>query len=218
MKTALVFGATGQTGDLLTDLLLEDIRYESVVVFVRKPTGKAHVKLKEVVNPLTDIATLAPQITEGDVFCCLGTTIAKAGSQAVFKQVDYDLPVAIAKTAATNGIKTMVTITAVGSDAKSRNFYLQTKGEAECDIAQAGIKNTVFVRPSMLLGDRKEFRLGEMIGKALVYLINPLMVGGLKHYKGIQSKTVAKAMIALANDGQKGIRYIENEVLFEIGK
>lgn len=218
MKTALVFGATGQTGELLTDLLLADVRYENILLFVRKPKGKVHPKLKEIHNPLTNITEIAPQITGGDVFCCLGTTIAKAGSQTAFKQVDYDLPVAIANAAAANGVKTMVTITAVGSDAQSRNFYLRTKGEAERDIAKAGIENTVFVRPSMLLGARKEFRLGEMMGKALVYLINPLMVGGLKHYKGIHSQTVAKAMIALANDGQKGIRYIENEVLFEIGK
>lgn len=218
MKTALVFGATGQTGEQLTDLLLNDGSYTAVKLFVRKPTGKQHAKLQEVVNPLTDINSIQNEIINGDVFCCIGTTIAKAGSQAAFTKVDYELPLAIAKAAAANGIVTMVTITALGANAKSNNFYLRTKGEVEHDIAQQGIANTVFVRPSLLLGDRKEFRLGERISKSIVALINPLFIGKLKHYKAIHSRTVAQAMVNLANDGKTGIRYIENEDLFEIGK
>lgn len=158
MKTALVFGATGQTGELLTHLLLQDDRYTTVKLFVRKATGKQHPKLIEVVNPLKHVQDVLPEIEGHHVFCCIGTTIAKAGSQEVFKQVDYELPVAIAKAASQNGIGTMVTITALGANAQSSNFYLRTKGEAEQAIAQTGIANTVFVRPSLLLGNRKEFR------------------------------------------------------------
>ncbi len=218
MKTALVFGATGQTGEQLTRLLLDDDRYTTVTLFVRKTTGKVHSKLVEVVTPLTDISTIQNKIMGNHVFCCLGTTIKKSGSQEAFKKVDYHLPIAIAKAAKANEIETMVTITAIGANAKSSNFYTKTKGEVEQDIADTKITNTVFLRPSLLLGTRKEFRLGERISKAVISLLNPLFIGKLKHYKGIHSQTVAKAMVQLANDDVKGTRYIENEELFEIGK
>lgn len=218
MKTALVFGATGQTGKELTDLLLEDNRYTTVKLFVRKSTGRKHNKLVEVVNALNDITMIQNDIQGDDVFCCLGTTIKKAGSQEAFKKVDYYLPLEIAKAAKANGIETMVTMSAVGANAKSKNFYIHTKGEVENAIAEVGMANTAFVRPSLLLGKRSEFRLGERISKSLFSLINPLFVGKLKRYKGIHSQTVAKAMIHLANDGVLGIRHIENEDLFAIGK
>ncbi len=218
MKTALVFGATGQTGELLTDLLLLDDRYNKVKLFVRKSTNRKHSKLVEIVNDLNDINLIKDEIIGDEVFCCLGTTIKKAGSQEAFKKVDYYLPLSIAKAAKENSVGTMVTISAVGANAKSNNFYTKTKGEVEQDIAAVGIPNTVFVRPSLLLGSRKEFRLGERIGKAVFSLINPLFVGKLKRYKAIHSETVAKAMIYLANNGEKGTRFIENEKLLEIGK
>lgn len=218
MKTALVFGATGQTGEHLTDLLLADDRYTKVKLFVRKSTGKQHDKLVEVVNDLSDISKIQNEILGNDVFCCLGTTIKKAGSQEAFKKVDYYLPLSIAQAAKANGIETMVTISSVRANAESSNFYSKTKGEVEQDIAEIAITNTIFVRPSLLLGVRKEFRLGERIGKAVFGFLNPLFVGKLKHYKAIHSETVAKAMIDLANDGKTGTRYIENEELLEIEK
>jgi uncharacterized protein YbjT (DUF2867 family) len=218
MKTALVFGATGQTGEHLTDLLLVDDRYTTVKLFVRKSTGKQHSKLVEIVNDLSDVSKIQNEIAGNDLFCCLGTTIKKAGSQEAFKKVDYYLPLAIAKAAKTNSVETMITMSSVGANAKSGNFYSKTKGEVEQDIAKVGIASTIFVRPSILLGKRKEFRLGERIGKAVFSLINPLFIGKLKRYKGIHSETVAKAMIHLANDTKTGTRHIENEELLEVGK
>lgn len=217
MKTALVFGATGQTGEQLTDLLLLDDRYSKVKLFVRKSTNRKHNKLVEVVNDLNDISLIKDEITGDDLFCCLGTTIKKAGSQEAFKKVDYYLPLSIAKAAKENAVTSMITISALGANAKSSNFYTKTKGEVEQDIAAIGIAHTAFVRPSLLLGSRKEFRLGERIGKAVFSLINPLFIGKLKRYKAIHSKTVAKAMVHIANDGKTGTRHIENEELLEIG-
>lgn len=218
MKTALVFGATGQTGEQLTDLLLTDDRYSSIKIFVRKTTNRKHDKLVEVINPLTDIISIQNEIAGNDIYCCLGTTIKNAGSQEAFKKVDYDLPLAIAKAAKVNNVETMVTMSSVGADANSGNFYSKTKGEVEQDITKVDIAHTIFVRPSLLLGSRKEFRLGERMGKAVFSLINPLFMGNLKRYKGIHSNTVAKAMIHLANDSNTGVRHIENEELLEIGK
>lgn len=217
-KTALVFGATGQTGALLTRYLLESDLYAEVIIIVRRATGLNHPKLRELVNPLTNPEFLKNEIRCDHLFCCVGTTIRKAGSQTQFKQVDFDLPVTLAHIAKENGIPCMVTISAVGANAKSNNFYLRTKGEMEQSIISYGLEKTVFVRPSLLLGKREEFRLGEQISKWIVSVINPLFIGPLKRYKAIKASTVAKAMITLANDDSKGVRFVENEELLGLGK
>jgi uncharacterized protein YbjT (DUF2867 family) len=218
MKTAIVFGATGQTGTLLTDFLLDSAEFDIVKIIVRKATGKHHPKLHELVNPLTDPEFIQNEIRGAVLFCCLGTTIRKAGSKDNFTRIDYSLPLSLAKIAKRNNIPCMVTISALGANAKSSNFYLRTKGEMENAIAEQGIDNTIFVRPSLLLGKREELRMGELISKWLVPIIKPLFVGKLKRYKAIQSSTVAKAMIALALETKKGVRFVENEELFDIGK
>lgn len=218
MKTALVFGATGQTGALLTDELLKSPLYNEVRIFVRKPAGKTHPKLRELVNPLSDPQYLKNEIKGDDLFCCIGTTIKKAGTKENFRQVDYELPVSIARIAKQNGVSSMVTVSALGADAESNNFYLRTKGEMEHAVAGFGIENTVFVRPSLLLGKRGEHRTGELIGKWMMKLLNPLFIGRLKRYKAIHSAVVARAMIKAANDGKTGTRFIENEELLILGK
>ncbi|HYG15707.1 MAG TPA: NAD(P)H-binding protein [Bacteroidia bacterium] len=218
MKTALVFGATGQTGALLTDELLKSPLYNEVKIFVRKPSGKMHPKLRELVNPLKDPEYLKNEIKGDDVFCCIGTTIRKAGTKAIFRQVDYELPVSIARIAQQNGINSIITVSAMGANVRSNNFYLRTKGEMEHAVAGFGIENTVFVRPSLLLGKRDEHRTGELIGKWVMLLLNPLFIGRLKRYKAIPSSVVAKAMIHAANDGKTGTRFIENEELVTPGK
>ena len=217
MKTALVFGATGQTGALLADELLKSPLYNEVRIFVRKPTGKTHPKLRELVNPLKDPEYLKNEIKGDDLFCCIGTTIRKAGTKEIFRQVDYELPVSIARIAKQNGVSSMVTVSALGANAQSKNFYLQVKGEMEHAVAGLGIENTVFVRPSLLLGERREHRTGELIGKWVMKLLNPLFIGRLKRYKAIPSVVVARAMINAANDGKSGTRFIENEELLILG-
>jgi uncharacterized protein YbjT (DUF2867 family) len=218
MKTAIVFGATGQTGTLLTDYLLNSNEFDIVKIIVRKATGKQHPKLHELVNPLTNPEFIQNEIRGDVLFCCLGTTIRKAGSQENFKRIDYSLPLSLAKIAKRNNIPCMVTISSVGANAQSNNFYIRVKGEMERDIAAQDIERSVFVRPSLLLGKREELRMGEMISKWLMPFFNPLFLGKLKRYKAIQSSTVAKAMVALALTNEVGVRFVENEELFDIGR
>jgi uncharacterized protein YbjT (DUF2867 family) len=218
MKTAIVFGATGQTGTLLTDYLLNSNEFDIVKIIVRKATGKQHPKLHELVNPLTNPEFIQNEIRGDVLFCCLGTTIRKAGCQENFNRIDYSLPLSLAKIAKRNNIPCMVTISSVGANAQSNNFYIRVKGEMERDIAAQDIERSVFVRPSLLLGKREELRMGEMISKWLMPLFNPLFLGKLKRYKAIQSSTVARAMVALALENEKGVRFVENEELFDIGR
>lgn len=199
MKTAVVIGATGLTGHLLVGALLNDQRYEHVKILVRNSFSLEHQKLKVLITDFQSSESLEEGLKGDDVFCCIGTTIRKAGSQEAFRAVDHDIPVKAAEIARQNGVKQFIVMSSLGANAQSSNFYLRTKGEMEQAVLTVGLPKVVIVRPSMLLGDRKEVRVGEKIGQRLIKALGPLLIGGLKKYRGITSQQVAQAMIHLAN-------------------
>jgi uncharacterized protein YbjT (DUF2867 family) len=213
MKTAIVIGATGLIGKQLTGLLFESPHYSQVIALVRKPLNWKHAKLKEV---LFDFDAPDAAIIQGDdVFCCLGTTARAAGSEQAQYKVDYQYPLEIGKIAAQNGAKRFILVSSLGADAKSSNFYLRTKGVLEQDLAALPFEQMIAVRPSILLGSRDEFRLGEKIGIGLVTLFDSFMVGSLKKYRGINARQVARAMIALAQLPGNGYSVVESDVLHD---
>lgn len=190
---AIVFGVTGLTGKALLHNLAEDKRYGKIYIVTRRPCGFIHPKVEDILFNYKNFSEMPP-IKADHVFCCLGTTIKKAGSQAAQQIIDRDYPVDIAKYANTIGAAKMICVSSVGADSKSGNFYLRTKGEMEEGV-KTNFKNSVFVRPSFLLGHREETRLGERIGIALFSLVNPLLFGSLSKYKGIHVSKLSKAMI-----------------------
>lgn len=193
MKTAIIFGVTGLTGKALLHNIVEDDRYSKIYIVTRRPCGFIHPKVEEILFNYKDFKEM-PSIKADHVFCCLGTTIKKAGSKEAQQIIDRDYPIEIAKYANTLGAEKMVTVSSIGADAKSSNFYLRTKGEMEEGV-KSNFKHSVFVRPSFLLGNREEMRIGEKIGIALFSIINPLLFGSLSKYKGIQVSQLSKAMI-----------------------
>ncbi len=216
-KTALVFGATGLTGRELTIQLLCDDHYEKIITFVRKSSGLIHPKLIEIIDDLSDPERIADQITGDDLFCCLGTTIKKAGSKKAFKWVNLELPVKIAEIASRNEVKKFLVMSSVGAKSSSNNFYLRTKGLMESRILKQHFLQINILRPSILLGNRVEFRFGEEVGKILMHVLSFLFIGPLKKYKGIQVVKVAKAMIRLANSVNR-MTVVDSEKIHEIGK
>lgn len=208
MKAA-VAGSTGFIGSILIDLLKTDDSFSSVQVLTRR-------KL-ELPNKFTSLVAtdLAQQALESiDVaFCALGTTIATAGSQDAFYHVDHDLVLAFANNAKKAGATRFVLVSSVGADARSGNFYLRVKGETEEHLQKLGFESLIILRPSMLMGERKEFRFGELIGKGVMTIFNPLMQGPMAKYRGIQGKTVAKAMIRLAKETLPGTHVLEGNDL-----
>ena len=150
-----------------------------------------------------------PPIDADVVFCCLGTTIKQAGSQRAFLAIDFDLVVSIARAAAAAGARSLVVVSSVGADPASANFYLRTKGEMEQAVGEIGFAKFGIVRPSLLLGDRDEFRPAEALGKIATTLINPFLLGGLAKYRGVDADTVATAMIGLDQAAFEGVRIIE---------
>lgn len=193
MKKAIIFGSTGLTGQALLKNLVGDKRYDKIYSVVRRPTGYSNPKVEEIVFDYKDFSKLPPLMVN-HVFSCMGTTIKKAGSQEAQQVIDRDYPISISKFAKQIAAEKMVCVSSVGTDIKSGNFYLRTKGEMEEGV-KANFPNSVFVRPSFLVGNRKEMRIGEKIGIGVFKVINPLLMGGLSKYRGVNVDKLSKAMI-----------------------
>jgi len=200
-KTALIAGASGLTGGYLLNLLLESPEYSTVIAYVRKSSGLTHPKLKEI---LVDWETLLEPVAAEDVFCCLGTTIKKAGSQEAFRRVDYDYPLQLAQLQYRGGSQQFLLVSAMGADAKSAIFYSRVKGELENALQSIGYKSLHIFRPSFIAGPRKESRPGEKIGLAIFSLLSPLFIGPLKKYAPIQAEHIARAMLRTAQKNEPG--------------
>jgi len=216
-KTALVIGASGLVGTALVKQLLQDDSFSAVKLFLRKPIDIQNQKLEQHCIDFNTIEKYADVIKGDVVFCCMGTTIKAAGSKEAFVKVDYTYTVNFAQVAKRNGTEKFVLISSIGADKNSSNFYLKVKGDVEADVARLKFKNLIIVRPSMLLGDRKEFRLGESIAKKMMKGLGFLFVGKLKKYKAIEASTVARAMIVLSKNELQEVMIFENQRLLEIG-
>lgn len=191
-RSALLVGATGLVGSYVLRRLLETPAYSRVTAWVRRDLGVAHAKLSV---QMMDFERLAERRVEAqDVYCCLGTTLKQAGSQAAFRRVDHDYPVALARAAARDRAKRLLVVSALGANPDATVFYNRVKGEMEAAVRGAGVAKTYLFRPSLLSGPRKEERLGERIGLVLGAVLGPL----LGKYRPIHAELVAGAMLAVA--------------------
>jgi len=211
-RTALVFGSTGLIGNLLVEELIRSQLYGRIKIFVRESTGVSESLVEEIVNDLKNPESIVPFLNGNDLYICLGTTIKKAGSVANMEKIDRDLPVKVAELALRNGVKRIAVVSSVGASARSGNYYLRIKGEMEDGILGLGFENTAILRPSLLLGERKEKRAGEFVGKVVIKTISPLMIGKLKRYRGIHGRDVARAMISLLQKGGEKKIYESEEI------
>jgi uncharacterized protein YbjT (DUF2867 family) len=215
-KTALIFGATGLIGRSLLSMLIRDQSYDKIKIFVRRKPAISDEKVEIYISDLADIMKLKEHVKGNDLFCCLGTTISKAGSRDAFRKIDYELPAEIAMMAAENKVKGFFVVSSIGADHSSSNFYLRTKGEMEAAVKKSGIDTIGIFRPSLLFGRREEFRFGETLGKAFMKLVNPLLLGGLKKYRGIEADDVASAMIAIARSRKAGTSIYQSDEIQKI--
>ena len=210
MKTALIAGHTGLVGGELLNLLLESDKYQKVIAIGRRKLGREHPKLHELI---VDFDNLEFNQDIDDVFCCLGTTMKKAGSRDKFRLVDFQYPLNIAVATKETGAKAFVLVSANGASKKSNFFYNQVKGELEEAVEKLAFDKYEIVRPSLLIGDRDESRFAEDLGKGFMKAFGFLFVGPLKNIKGIKGLSVARAMIYAANDGSGGKRIHKSGVL-----
>jgi uncharacterized protein YbjT (DUF2867 family) len=209
---ALVAGATGLTGDELVKILEQDERFQRIYVLVRKHYAVGSKKTTPIffVKNIDNINAI-PGPMPDVVFCCLGTTIKKAGSKESFRFVDVELVEQLISRSVIWGVKCFVLQSSVGAGHKTNTFYLACKTEAESILIQSSIPIKRIIRPSLLLGKRKDLRFGETLGKILATLFGFLFVGRLKRYKPVQAKNVALKMLNMAQHPAEGIQIIESE-------
>jgi uncharacterized protein YbjT (DUF2867 family) len=213
-KRALIVGATGLVGGYVLRRLLAHSRYSRVEILVRRESPIRDPKLTQRIVDFASLDVLG--IAPDEVFCCLGTTIRKAGSEEAFRRVDYDYPLTLARLAKAVGADKFLLVSALGADPKSAVFYNRVKGEVEHAIAAVGLPAAYFFRPSLLLGPRAENRSGEKIGIAIGTAIAPLMIGGFRKYRPIHADAVAAAMVYVANhDVPAGV--IESDAIARLG-
>ncbi|CAH1214075.1 hypothetical protein PAECIP111892_03963 [Paenibacillus auburnensis] len=216
-RVAVVLGATGLIGKAVTRELLTG-EWDEVRVLVRRPLELNHPKLKQIHMDWEQLGQYKDQFAGVNaVFCCLGTTIKKAGSQKQFERVDLEYPLEAATIAKASGVKQFLVVSSMGASSKSRNFYSRTKGRTEDGLTAVGFHGLHIFRPSLLLGERAEHRLGEQVAAVIMKALDFAMVGKLARYRAIPGDKVAKAMvnIALANTG--GVHIYTNEVIHVIG-
>lgn len=215
-RTAIVAGATGLVGGHLVDQLLKDDLYEKVILFTRKPFDIQHIKIQQfIVDFERLVPSKLPQRAD-DVFCALGTTIKKAGSQSAFYKVDHDFVVNMAGYAASIGAVRFLVVSAMGANAQSRIFYNRVKGEMEFAISRSLITEKHIFRPSLILGKRNEFRFGEYVAQKVAGSLAFLFVGPLKRYRPVKAEAIARAMISTARQIQPGVKIHPSDTLLNI--
>ena len=206
--TATIIGATGLIGGYLLEELLQDNYYDTVRILIRRPLELTHPKLEKKLVDFSDAESFRLAVEGSDVvFCAIGTTQKKVkGDKEAYRKVDYDITVNAAKFCKLNGCETFVFVSSVGANSKSNNFYLKLKGEVEDAVKALGLQSVYIMRPSVLLGDRKEFRLGEKISKGIMSAFSFLIPS---KYKPVHGRDVAKAMVGATKKNNEGFFIVE---------
>lgn len=205
----LLAGATGLTGEHLLDRLLDEPTVERVLA----PSRRALAEHSRLDNPVGELSELLPQLTGpiDTAFCCLGTTIKKAGSQSAFRAVDLDLVVAFAQRARELGARHLLVVSALGADPQATVFYNRIKGEMEEALRAQAWPQLTLARPSLLLGERSDFRLGERLTAPFAQLLPG-------KWRGIEANRLAHALWRLALEDGQGVRVVESDELRRLGR
>jgi uncharacterized protein YbjT (DUF2867 family) len=208
--TATLVGSTGLIGNYLLEELLNDPFYDSVRILIRRPMEKTHPKLEKKIVDFNDSDSLLVALSNSDVvFCTIGTTQKKVkGDKDAYRKIDFDIPVNLSRFCKMTGCEKFILVSSVGANSKSNSFYLKLKGETDEAVKVSGIKTIHIMRPSVLLGERNESRLGENMGKAILTALSFLTPS---KYKPIHGKDVAKAMLAVSKKNEEGYFINENK-------
>ena len=217
-RTALIAGASGLVGGFCLKELLHNPLYKEVTALVRHPLSLEHPKLKQKKVDFEALEKELKGIRAEDVYCCLGTTIRKAGSRPAFRKVDLDHVVSLGRYASQTGAKRMLVVSALGADPNSAVFYNHIKGEMESALSRLHLKSLILFRPSLLLGRRPEFRLGERIAMTVFPFFDPLLRGRLRKYRAIPAEYVARAMVRSAETALPGVHVLESDRIELLGR
>lgn len=216
-KTAIILGATGLTGGLLLETLLNDARYQQIILFSRTSCEKEHPKLTEHIIDMFELKQHKDLFKADEVFCCIGTTKSKTSDKNLYKKIDYGIPVDAASLCKENDIPKYTVISALGANKNSRVFYNKVKGGMEAAVLEFNIPKTYIMQPSLIAGDREERRIGESIMSVVLSVSKPILsLLGLKKYQPIDPKTLAECMLRINNTDYPSGR-IESDTIQQLG-
>ena len=215
MKTALVFGSSGLIGGHLLDQLIKNDNYNKIKLFVRSEIVINEPKIEIIKTDFSDLENHKEDIKGDDCFFCIGTTKQNSPDKNEYQKVELDIPKKIAQIARNNSVISFIFISSIYANPKSSGDYVKFKGLVEEELKKLNFSNLGILRPSFLMGDRKENRVGEKIGILTFRLLSPLLIGPLKKMKPINSEKVAKAMIKIANENL-GKTIFESDEIVEI--
>ena len=204
-RVALIAGGSGLVGSLLIDVLLDAPDYARVYALSRRPLQREHARLANRIVNFERLATDLKGFSCQDAFCCLGTTMQAAGSEAAFRRVDFDTVLAFARAARAAQAQRFIVVSSVGADPESKNFYLRVKGETERALESIGFTSLDIMQPGLLLGSRVEQRPLELAARLAMPLVNPFLRGPREVYRGIAARTVAEAMLGAARSARRGV-------------
>ena len=217
MKTALIFGSSGLIGGQLLKILIETNNYNKIKLFVRSAPEINDPKIEIIETDFNNLENHKEDINGDDCFFCIGTTKKNAPDKNEYRRIEYNIPVEVAQIAKLNLVNSFLYVSSGFADHKNSGAYLRNKGEVEEGLKKLNFSKLGIMRPSILLGNRKENRVGEKIGTFVMKMFSPLFLGGLKKTKPIHSEKVAKAMLIVAqNDFQQTI--FESNQIVEINK
>ena len=213
MKTALVFGSSGLIGGHLLNELIQSDNYNKIKLFVRSDHGSNHSKTEIIKTDFNNLENHKEDIKGDDCFFCIGTTKQNSPDKNEYKRVELDVPKKIAQIAKSNLVNSFVFVSSGYADPNSSGDYLKFKGLVEEELKRLSFSKLGIMRPSFLMGDRKEKRVGEKVGIFIFKLLSPLFLGPLKKMKPIHSKKVAKAMVKITNRDFKQNVFESNEIV-----
>jgi len=213
MKTALLFGSSGLVGGHLLRQLIKNIEYSKIKIFVRLEPEINDPKLEIIKTNFNNLENHRENIKGDDCFFCIGTTKQNSPNKDEYRRIELDMPKQIAQIAKSNSVNSFVFVSSGFADPKSSGDYLKFKGEVEEELKKLNFSKLGIVRPSFLMGDRKEKRIGEKIGIFLFKMLSPLFLGPLKKMKPIHSEKVAKAMINVSNGDFNKTIFESNEIV-----
>ena len=213
MKTALIFGSSGLVGKNLLNQIINNSNYSKVKIFVRSSLEISDQKVEIINTDFKDLQKIENLIIGDDCFFCIGTTKKNSPDKNEYRRVELDLPKKIAQISKSNDIKSFIYVSSGFADSKNSGDYLKFKGLVEEEIKSLNFEKIGILRPSFLLGNRKENRIGEKIGIFIFKILSPLFFGPIKKMKPIHSEIVARAMIQIANEDTQQTIFESNEIL-----
>ena len=215
MKTALIFGSSGLVGSHLLSLIIKNNNYNKIKLFTRSETTISNSQIEIIKIDFNNLENHKDSIIGDDCFFCIGTTRKNTPDKNEYIKVEYNIPVEVAKIAKENSINSFTYISSMGANPSASGLYLKNKGQAEESLKKLNFPKLSIMRPSILLGNRRENRIGEKIGIFVMKSFSPLFLGKMKKYKPIKVENVAKAMInVVENNYQKTI--FESDKIMEI--